>query len=69
MKLNAYGRELIIERRAHGWCAFHPGSEGKRRPADFTIPSDLSRADIPRYIADLLHEWATPAHPAVEEID
>ncbi|MGJ7488599.1 DUF7661 family protein [Variovorax sp. LT2P21] len=36
------------------------GNEGKRRPAGFAIPSDVTHAELPQYLHDIFHESATP---------
>jgi len=70
IKLNAFGKRVIVERIADQWKTFYLATDGKRRPAnDIVIPSDLALADIPGYLDDLLHEWATAAYPNVGIID
>jgi hypothetical protein len=66
MKLNVFGRMVIVERRGNDWTAFYLGVEGKRRPAeDIVIPASISEAELERYVADLCHEWATSRNPNV----
>jgi hypothetical protein len=43
-----------------------PGSEGKHRSANITIPSELGADEIAQYLADLYHESASPEHPTVQ---
>ena len=70
MRLDLFGRPVLVERRGSGWQAFYLGAEGKRRPAtDLFIPDDLDEAQIPAYLADLCHEWASQRHPTVRRID
>lgn len=63
--LDVFGRRIVVEATDHGWRAFYPGPDGKRRLADFAIPSHLDADGIARYLDDLLHEHATEAHPKV----
>ena len=70
IKLNAYGRQLHVERLNDEWIAFYQGAEGKRwRATGLVIPADLDRDHVATYIADLLHEAATESNPNVEELD
>ena len=66
IKLKAFGRPLIIERRGGHWAVFVAGNEGKRRPApDVFIPDGISENEIVVFLDDLLHEWATPKNPGI----
>jgi len=65
LTIDAFGRRILVEATADGWAAYIPSQDGKRRPADFAIPSDLDPAEIAGYLDDLLHEHATADHPAV----
>lgn len=65
LEFDAFGRRILVEATADGWAAWIPGPDGKRRPADFAIPSDLEAPQIAGYLDDLLHERATADHPAV----
>jgi hypothetical protein len=67
IKLDVFGRRMLVEESQTGWSLFYLGAEGKRRPAhDLVIPDDLPEAEIETYLADLCHEWATPRHPGVK---
>ena len=68
-KFDVFGRLVLVSRDAGRWTAFYAGSEGKRRPAtDIVIPADTAEQDLPRYLADLCHEWATSRHPEVRKL-
>ena len=68
MRFDVFGRELIVERSGGGWRAFHR-EEGKRHPAHHvSIPPHLGEEEIEGYLADLLHEFATPEHPDVRRL-
>ena len=46
------------------------GNEGKKRPAnDIVLPAHLKEADLVEYIADLCHEWASPANGVVRKLE
>lgn len=69
LKLDVFGRSVLVERSASGWEAFYLGGDGKRRHADdIFIPSTIQEAELERYVADLCHEWATPRNPRVVRI-
>lgn len=69
LKLDVFGRAVLVERSENGWDVFYLGGEGKRRRADdIFIPSDVLEADVERFVADLCHEWATPRNPSVLRI-
>ncbi|MEO1080339.1 MAG: hypothetical protein AAFY29_12350 [Pseudomonadota bacterium] len=70
MKLNAFGRTLIIHRVNNAWEVLDQGNEGKRRLArDVVIPASLSEGELVGYVSDLLHEYASEKHPVVEIIE
>jgi hypothetical protein len=65
IKFNVFGKRVQIERHGNQWAAFYPGSDGKRRPADFVIPHDVEEHGLALYLGDLFHEDARPGHPDV----
>lgn len=65
LTFDVFGRRIIVEPAHGGWNAFYPGTDGKRRPADFFIPSHLDAPGITGYLGDLFHEHATSDHPDV----
>jgi hypothetical protein len=70
MKLDVFGRRLLVEESEDGWSVFYLGPEGKRRPAhDIVVPSFLAETEIEGYLADLCHEWATERHPDVKRLE
>ena len=63
-------RVLEVHRDGGQWKAFYPGSDGTRRPArDIVIPPEVEERDLPGYIADLCHEWATLENNEVRILD
>ncbi len=70
IRLNAYGKPILIDRISGEWIAFYISAEGKRRRAHgIAIPADLDLDGVVIYIADLLHESATDTHPDVEILE
>lgn len=70
MKLNAFGRMLVVLRRDDEWKVMDQGNEGKRRAArDIVIPTAVSEEEVVEYISDLLHEYASERFPTVEIIE
>jgi hypothetical protein len=66
LKLEVFGRSVLVERRVDGWEAFYLGNDGKRRRAEeLIIPSTILEEELETYLADLCHEWATPRNPRV----
>lgn len=70
-RLDIFGRPFLAERTERGWELFHPGAEGKRGPPlELPIPPFVrSDAELTAYLADLCHEWATPAQPDVRWVE
>ena len=60
LTFKVFGSLIGVSGQPGAWRAFYFGAEGKRRPADFIIPDDVSETDLCEYLADLLHEDATP---------
>lgn len=67
-RFNVFGTLIAITGSAGAWQAFHLGADGKRRPADFIVPSDVAEYELSGYLADLFHEQATPRNTTVEQI-
>lgn len=65
LKFDVFGTRIHVARHDGQWAAFYPGSDGKRRPADFVIPHDVAEDDLALYLGDLFHEEARPAYPDV----
>jgi hypothetical protein len=65
LRFDVFGHRIDVLRTDEGWRAVFPGGEGKARPANITIPSELGSGEIAQYLADLYHESASPRHPTV----
>jgi hypothetical protein len=59
-RFNIFGSLIAVTGTGGVWRAFYLGTEGKRRPADFVVPSDIAEDELCEYLADLFHEDATP---------
>lgn len=57
-RFDVFGMPVMIRAEDGGWQAFHIGSDGKHRRADFIVPSDIGADDLADYLADLFHEHA-----------
>ncbi len=57
---NVFGRIVLVRRESGAWRAYFPGNDGKKRPADFVIPSDIDEGELEQYLGDLFHENARP---------
>ena len=68
LAFDVFGRRVDVEATDGGWIAFYPGDDGKRRVAEFSIPSDLDADGILRYLDDLFHEAAIAQHSAVRRL-
>ena len=64
-RFNAFGRLLAVVRNNGRWHVFDLGADGKRRPANLLIPSELAADELAQYLGDLLHENATPRYGEV----
>jgi hypothetical protein len=67
-RFNVFGKLIAIVRVGGSWHAFYPGTDGKRRAADFIVPNDVAEHELAEYLADLFHENATPRHATVEQL-
>jgi len=67
---DVFGRTLGVESMpAGGWRLVEIGAEGKHRAmTEVVIPSFLGVDELGRYLADLFHEQASPAHPDVRRL-
>ena len=60
VRFNIFGALIAVVGSQGRWRAFYLGADGKRRPADFVVPDDVSEEELCEYLADLYHENATP---------
>jgi hypothetical protein len=70
IRLDVFGRHVLVIRDGSGWKAFYAGEEGKRRPAtDIVVPNDICETALEQYLADLCHEWSTERNPGVKRLE
>jgi hypothetical protein len=69
LRFDVFGTLVSITGAPGSWQAFYPGSDGKRRPADFIVPHDILEVGLQEYLADLFHEDATPRRNTVRQLD
>lgn len=67
-RFNIFGAHIAVTGAPGNWQAFHLGSDGKRRPADFIVPHDIAESELCEYLADLLHEDATPRNNTATQL-
>jgi hypothetical protein len=60
IKFKVFGLIVLVEKDADGWRAYYPGTDGKKRLADFIIPKDIKDDELDQYLGDLFHENARP---------
>ena len=65
VKLDVFGKRMLIERSESGWRTYLLGAEGKRSPVNIAIPASVTEDELVQYFDDLYHEAATPRRPAV----
>ncbi|MES2102996.1 MAG: hypothetical protein V4634_03195 [Pseudomonadota bacterium] len=68
-RFNVFGRPVAIVASSDGWDAFALGPDGKRRPAEFVVPSFIAADELGQYLGDLFHECATPLSNEVTRIE
>ncbi len=64
-RFNVFGKPVAVVGERGNWQAFYLGTDGKRRPADFVVPAELSSDELNDYLADLFHEHARPGNNTV----
>ncbi|WP_082845653.1 DUF7661 family protein [Paraburkholderia caribensis] len=65
---NVFGRIMSVTRFNDAWLVLHVGQEGKRRRAEFEIPSFVAADELAQYLDDIFHEDATPSRPCVSPL-
>lgn len=67
-RFNVFGLIVAIARTKNGWTPFLIGADGKRRQADFVVPSFIEENALSQYLGDLFHECSTPSNNKVRKI-
>lgn len=68
LQFDVFGHRIAVAGEQGAWRAFMLGPDGKRRPAEFVVPGFLAADELCQYLADLLHEFASPANSAAVRI-
>jgi putative acetyltransferase len=65
VKLDVFGKLMLIERVDGAWRTWLLGSDGKRSLVHIAVPDTISESGLVQYFDDIYHEVATPERPAV----
>ena len=68
LRFRVFGTPIAIVGTNSGWTPYFLGPDGKRRRADFVIPSFIEERDLGQYLGDLFHESATPSNKKVVRV-
>jgi len=69
VKLDVFGKRMLVEWFDGAWRTYLLGAEGKRSPIHVPIPEWVTEDELAQYFDDLYHESATPQRPAVLRLD
>ena len=67
-RFNVFGLLIAIARTKSGWTPYLIGHDGKRRQADFVVPSFIEENALSQYLGDLFHEHSTPKNNKVLKV-
>lgn len=65
VKLDVFGKRMLVERDEGAWRTYLLGSDGKRSLVDIAVPETISEAELVQYFDDIYHEAATLQRPVV----
>ena len=65
LRFNIFGQLVAVVPTTTGWRAYLLGQDGKRSPMDIVVPTFIEEDEVGQYLADLLHELATPTNNKV----
>ena len=68
MRFDVFGTLMAVEKRAGEWRVYTIGGDGKRSPANVTIPEFVTEAELAQFLDDLFHEAARPHHRSVTRL-
>jgi hypothetical protein len=68
LRFNVFGELIAVTPTPNGWETFLLGQDGKRRRAGIVVPSFVTEAELGQYLADVLHELATPTNNQVVRV-
>ena len=64
MKLDVFGKRMLVEWSDGAWRTYLLGAEGKRSAINVAIPESVTEGDLVQHFDDLYHEAVTPQRPA-----
>lgn len=69
LRFDVFGRIIGVERQGGAWRLYRLDSPGGRQQlSNLVIPTDLTEADLARYLADLFRESARPGRADVRRL-
>ena len=61
MKFDVYGRFFVeVVRESDAWVVYRIDPGRRMRLQDLVLPADAPAESVPRWLEDLLHEYALP---------
>ncbi|WP_062918352.1 DUF7661 family protein [Paraburkholderia caribensis] len=67
-RFDVFRRIIGVAFKNDAWVAHHIGQDGKRRRADFEIPSFVTAGELLQYLDDLFHEDTSRARLCVVKL-
>ncbi|QYJ86013.1 hypothetical protein K0I73_17945 [Shewanella mesophila] len=66
IRVNVFGRSMSVRRVGSEWQLFNESQAGMRaRIYDVAIPPELAEDDLPGFLDDIYHEYASEQYPSV----
>ena len=65
LRFDVFGKLIAVAKTSAGWTTYLLGQDGKRTAADIVVPAFIEEGEVGQYLADLLHELATPTNNRV----
>jgi hypothetical protein len=62
MRFDVFGRHIAVRKKDGAWECFLLGADGKRREMNLVIPAFVPEEEVLQFLADILHECATPTN-------
>ena len=66
IKFNVFGMHMLAEGHDREWRFYYCGSEGKRRPANDIVATNITESKLEQYLDDIYHEMATLSNSTVK---
>ena len=65
LRFKVFGKLIAVAPTPAGWTTYLLSQDGKRTAADIVVPAFIKEDEVGQYLADLLHELATPTNNEV----